>query len=125
MPAASITVQPDGTSTTVFQPSPRMSSYLVATVVAPMVHVSGMAGLANNVTVGVWAMNRSNNTMKIGYALDVGQRVLTFYEQLFQIPYPLPKADMAAIPDFAAGASESLQGDGDDDPARVGVQCLP
>ena len=38
------------------------------------------------------------------YAGDVGPRILNFYsEEYFEIDYPLPKQDMAAIPDFAAG----------------------
>jgi aminopeptidase N len=29
-----------------------------------------------------------------------------FYESKFNVKYPLPKSDMVAIPDFAAGAME-------------------
>ena len=32
---------------------------------------------------------------------------LEFYEEYFNIPYPLPKCDMIAVPDFAAGAMEN------------------
>jgi tricorn protease interacting factor F2/3 len=41
------------------------------------------------------------------FALDLGRKFLTFYENYFKIPYPLPKMDMIAIPDFAAGAMEN------------------
>ena len=37
------------------------------------------------------------------FALDFAVRVLEYYDELFQIPFPLPKMDLAAIPDFAAG----------------------
>ncbi len=41
------------------------------------------------------------------FALDVGIRALDFYEDFFEIAYPLPKMDMIAIPDFAMGAMEN------------------
>ena len=34
------------------------------------------------------------------YALQVGPKILSFYEEYFQIPYPLPKQDMIAVPSF-------------------------
>lgn len=40
-------------------------------------------------------------------AAEVGPRVLEYYEEYFGIDYPLPKMDMAAIPDFSAGAMEN------------------
>ncbi|KAF2363702.1 Peptidase M1 membrane alanine aminopeptidase N-terminal [Trinorchestia longiramus] len=41
------------------------------------------------------------------FALDTGVSILTFFEGYFSISYPLPKQDMFAIPDFAAGAMEN------------------
>eukprot|EP01045_Picozoa_sp_COSAG04_P040325 COSAG04_NODE_11728_length_692_cov_0.908938_2_plen_168_part_00 len=41
------------------------------------------------------------------FALEVCEKVLDFFEEYFAIPYPLPKMDMLAIPDFAAGAMEN------------------
>lgn len=37
------------------------------------------------------------------YARNIGPRILEFFESYYNIDYPLPKQDMAAIPDFAAG----------------------
>lgn len=39
------------------------------------------------------------------FALEVCEKVLDFFEEYFGIDYPLPKMDMLAIPDFAAGSS--------------------
>ncbi|XP_035961212.2 endoplasmic reticulum aminopeptidase 1 isoform X3 [Halichoerus grypus] len=41
------------------------------------------------------------------YALDTAVTLLEFYEDYFSIPYPLPKQDLAAIPDFENGAMEN------------------
>ena len=39
--------------------------------------------------------------------METGVRSLEFYEDYFNIKYPLPKCDMIAIPDFQAGAMEN------------------
>ena len=33
--------------------------------------------------------------------------ILRYYEEVFDLPFPLDKLDMAAIPDFSAGAMEN------------------
>jgi aminopeptidase N len=94
-----------GGSTVVFAPSPRMSTYLVALVVAPLVGVTGTTATGVNVTA--WAVNRANNTDRLRFALGVALDVLPYYGSLFGgLQYPLPKMDMVAVPDFAAGAME-------------------
>jgi hypothetical protein len=37
------------------------------------------------------------------YAGNIGPQIMKYLEYYTQIDYPLPKVDMAAIPDFAAG----------------------
>ena len=37
------------------------------------------------------------------FALKVAQKTLPFYKDYFQIAYPLPKINLIAIADFAAG----------------------
>lgn len=44
---------------------------------------------------------------KLQFALDTAAAVIKFYIEYFKIPYPLPKLDMAAIPDFVSGAMET------------------
>jgi hypothetical protein len=43
----------------------------------------------------------------LDFALDTARAILPAYERLFGMPYPLPKLDLVAIPDFAAGAMEN------------------
>ncbi|XP_049798057.1 aminopeptidase Ey-like isoform X2 [Schistocerca nitens] len=87
-----------------FQQSLRMSTYLVAFVVSDLEHVDSATG-DNTTLFRVWA--RREALLQAGYATAVGPSVLTFYERFFQVLYPLPKLDMVAIPDFAAGAMEN------------------
>ena len=41
------------------------------------------------------------------YASIVGPQILEYYEEYFNVAFPLPKQDMIAIPDFSAGAMEN------------------
>uniref|UniRef100_A0A8C3YTD9 Aminopeptidase n=1 Tax=Catagonus wagneri TaxID=51154 RepID=A0A8C3YTD9_9CETA len=41
------------------------------------------------------------------YALEASLKLLDFYENYFDIHYPLPKLDLVAIPDFESGAMEN------------------
>ena len=41
------------------------------------------------------------------HSLAVASRALPYFEEKFGIPYPLPKSDLIAVPDFAAGAMEN------------------
>jgi aminopeptidase N len=47
--------------------------------------------------------NNANYNYIYSYARNIGPRILEFFESYYNIDYPLPKQDMAAIPDFAAG----------------------
>ena len=40
-------------------------------------------------------------------ALAIAAKTLLFYKDFFNVPYPLPKIDLIAIADFAAGAMEN------------------
>ena len=40
------------------------------------------------------------------YSLDIGANITDYFTDYFDVPYPLPKQDMIAIPDFVSGAME-------------------
>jgi len=42
------------------------------------------------------------------FSMELAARTLDFFGNEFGSPYPLPKMDMVAIPDFSAGAMEVL-----------------
>lgn len=83
--------------------TPKMSTYLLAFIVCNFKYLSKYT--ENGVLYRAWATPDTVNQAE--YSLDVGAKVLTHFEEFFDIPYPLKKQDMIAIPDFAAGAMEN------------------
>lgn len=83
-----------------------MSTYLACFIVSDFesrsVEVNAVVG--NNFEMRVFATRAQIE--KAQYALTTGQGITEFYIDYFQVPYPLPKLDMAAIPDFVSGAME-------------------
>lgn len=92
-----------GTKTVRFDTTPIMSTYLLAFVIGDLTHIEKEA--ANGTVVGIW-MTRGKEEQG-QFALDTSVKLLSFFNDYFGIPYPLPKLDHLAIPDFAAGAMEN------------------
>ncbi|XP_058786017.1 aminopeptidase M1-like [Vicia villosa] len=86
-----------------YQESPIMSTYLVAIVVGLFDYVEDHT--PDGVKVRVYCQVGKTNQGK--FALDVAVKSLGLYKDYFDTPYTLPKVDMIAIPDFAAGAMEN------------------
>ncbi|XP_030647452.1 leucyl-cystinyl aminopeptidase isoform X2 [Chanos chanos] len=82
--------------------SVNMSTYLVAFIVANFTSVSANV---SNINVSVYAVPEKRDQMH--YALEKACDLLKFYNQFFEIDYPLKKLDLVAIPDFLAGAMEN------------------
>jgi len=88
----------------IYQESVPMSTYLVAFVISKFGYEVSPE-TENNVMFRIWA--RKDALDQIAYAKDVGPKMLEYFEKYFNAPYPLPKQDMIAIPDFSAGAMEN------------------
>ncbi|CAK9317339.1 unnamed protein product [Citrullus colocynthis] len=86
-----------------YQESPIMSTYLVAIVVGLFDYVEDHT--TDGVKVRVYCQVGKANQGK--FALHVAVKTLDLYKDYFAVPYSLPKLDMIAIPDFAAGAMEN------------------
>ncbi|HSX07852.1 MAG TPA: M1 family metallopeptidase [Candidatus Saccharimonadales bacterium] len=103
MPAAS-THQMDGKTLTVFEPTPKMSTYLLAFAYGDLQRKQTKT--SGGVEVGIWA-TKVHNSESLDFALDVAKRSIEFFDEYFGVPYPLAKADHIALPDFSSGAMEN------------------
>jgi len=87
-----------------YEQSVKMSTYLVAFVVSKF-QFRETTREDNKVRFRIWSEPSSLDQTE--YARDIGPKILKFFEDYFQVKFPLPKQDMIAIPDFAAGAMEN------------------
>ncbi|KAL7640964.1 UNVERIFIED_CONTAM: hypothetical protein RMT77_008101 [Armadillidium vulgare] len=86
-----------------FEESVKMSTYLVAFVVSDFKYLESK--IKTNYTIRVWA--REDALPDAEHAVKIGHQSSKFFENFFMVPFPLPKQDMIAIPDFASGAMEN------------------
>jgi len=89
---------------TQFETSPRMSSYLLAWVVGELQKKS--AKTKSGVEVNIYA-TPAQEASSLDFALDIATRGIEFFDEYFDVPYPLPKSDHVALPDFSSGAMEN------------------
>ena len=94
----------DGRLVTTFATTPQMSSYLVAWVVGDMHRKT--AQTKSGVEVNVWA-TPAQRPESLDFALDHAVKSIEFFEDYFDVAYPLPKSDHIALPDFSSGAMEN------------------
>lgn len=87
-----------------FKTTPKMSTYLLAICIGKFNKVSGTN--QHGIEVATYgALNQPTESLE--FSNQIAMESLDFYDQLFDIPYPLPKLDQVAIPDFDAGAMEN------------------
>lgn len=105
MPVASFTpTNADWMSTTYFEKTVKMSTYLVAFIVCEFHFKENVTGLARNIKMRVYSSQRQvENT---AYGLKLGTEMMTYLEGFFGVVYPMPKLDFVAIPDYGSGATE-------------------
>jgi aminopeptidase 2 len=88
--------------------TPVMSTYLLAFVVGPFEYIEAhTTGEHNGESVKVRVYALPGSTEQGRHALNVCTKALEYFAAVFGEPYPLPKMDMVAIPDFEAGAMEN------------------
>lgn len=87
-----------------FETTPRMSTYLLAFGFGAL--QGKTAKTQNGTEVGVFA-TVAQAANSVDFALDIAVRVIDFYEDYFQVKYPIPLSYHLALPDFSAGAMEN------------------
>ncbi|MBI4018971.1 MAG: M1 family metallopeptidase [Candidatus Aenigmarchaeota archaeon] len=85
-----------------FQKTPVMSTYLLYLGIGEFDFEETRA---DNTLIRVATVGNKKGGAK--FALDVAKKALLYFEKYSSIPYPLPKLDMIALPDFSSGAMEN------------------
>jgi aminopeptidase N len=93
MPPVSVATHGDGSTTTTFGQTPKMSTYLLFMGVG---NVERHATMVGKTEIGV--ITRKGAGHQADYALASAARILKYYNDYFGTPYPLPKLDMIAAP---------------------------
>ncbi len=91
-----------GLHTFEFAPSPPMPSYLVALAAGPL---DVREGAAASVPIRLVSVRGKAHLGTL--ALEAAREQLGLLESYFGRPYPYPKLDLVAVPNFAAGAMEN------------------
>src|SRR5680860_657868 len=88
---------------TTFETTPKMSTYLLAFAYGNIDYLERQT--KDGIIVRTWAT--PENVKHTAFALDVAVKCLEFYNDYFDVPYPMTKSDQIAIPDFSAEAMEN------------------
>lgn len=87
-----------------FETTPIMSTYLLAFVIGEMHCVEAKTN--DGIEMRTWAtVAQPINSLK--YANDEAVKILEFFTDYFDTPFPLKKCDQVALPDFESGAMEN------------------
>lgn len=90
-----------------FATTPIVSTYLIAFCVGEFEYIETTSYPKDANPIKVRVYTPPGEVSKGHFALEVAARTLEFFSEYFNTPYPLPKMDMVAVPDFAAGAMEN------------------
>ena len=104
--------RPDyGLKTIEFEESVKMSTYLSAFIVSDFAYVEEIVkpkdDLGTDFPLRVYATREQIQKGATDFAKNTAKKIIEHYIDYFKIGYPLPKLDLAAIPDFPSGAMET------------------
>ena len=88
---------------TIFEPTPLMSTYLLAFVISEFDESS--KSNANNIRFG--AFSRPEQIQNTLFGLETASKALELYESAFETKYELSKLDQVALPVFNRGGMEN------------------
>ena len=87
-----------------FAETPKMSTYLVAFALGHFVSYKTKSKHGIEITSYAGIHQKAED---LKFAGDFAADVLDFYDDCFETPFPLPKMDLLALPDFESGAMEN------------------
>ncbi|PYH42793.1 M1 family metallopeptidase [Aspergillus saccharolyticus JOP 1030-1] len=91
-----------------FERTPVMSTYLLAWAVGDFEYVEAMTQRkyqGKSIPVRVYTTRGLKEQAQ--FALECAHRTVDYFSEIFEIEYPLPKADLLAVHEFAMGAMEN------------------
>lgn len=83
-----------------FHESVPMSTYLTVFIVSDFVNKNATVTPTVGKPFDIRCFSTPAQVDKLDFALETSVRVIQYYIDYFNIEYPLPKLDLAAIPDF-------------------------
>ncbi|KAB8072832.1 peptidase family M1-domain-containing protein [Aspergillus leporis] len=91
-----------------FETTPVMSTYLLAWAVGDFEYVEAMTQRKyNGKSIPVRVYTTRGLKEQARFALECAHRTVDYFSEVFEIEYPLPKADLLAVHEFAMGAMEN------------------
>uniref|UniRef100_A0ACB8E535 Uncharacterized protein n=1 Tax=Sphaerodactylus townsendi TaxID=933632 RepID=A0ACB8E535_9SAUR len=99
-----VTINNEVWTRTVFEPTLKMSTYLLAFIVSQF---EAVKTYQNSTLIQIWGRPKAIREGQGEYALNVTGPILSFFERHYNTAYPLDKSDQVALPDFNAGAMEN------------------
>jgi tricorn protease interacting factor F2/3 len=100
--AVESTQSSQGRTTWTFEPTPKMSSYLLYLGIAPFEFLERTDG-----DVRLIAATSPGKSAQASYILGLAGPILRGYEAYYGLRYPLSKLHLVAVPDFPTGAMEN------------------
>jgi alanyl aminopeptidase len=100
----------DGMVTVRYAPTPPLPTYLLALAVGPLdvvEHAAIPATPLRDRPIPLRGLAARGKGDELAYALQNTAKILVALEEYFGVAYPYDKLDIAAVPDFAAGAMEN------------------
>jgi aminopeptidase N len=88
---------------TTFTTTPIMSTYLLAFIIGDLKFKESKT--ENGTVIRSYAT--ADKIDYVDFSLEIATKCIDFYNQYFDIPYPLEKCDLIALPDFTNGAMEN------------------
>ncbi|XP_048828516.1 alanyl (membrane) aminopeptidase-like b [Brienomyrus brachyistius] len=98
-----ITIDEETWLITEFNPTPKMSTYLLVFTVSEFERIPAMG----NNKIRTWARPEAISAGQADYAQKTAESILPAFEDFYGIRYPLSKLEQIAIPDFSAGGMEN------------------